>query len=396
MTHQGSHKLPLSLLILAKNEEKCLDFCLSSLKNFVKEIIVFDTGSRDRTIKVAKTHGAKVIEVPIDKNNRSNTRNRLIENASQPWILMFDADFRIADKDLPKLASIINHPKAKAYRLRIRNYSNNIPLFYHWKPCQNEYPKEEKFSKCFGYYDRKKIILFGNQPEIRCKGRIHDVVNHSIYENHLSILDSDILVHHFEFFKGTAHYLKKHAYYLELEKKEANEWSRDKHHYLNIVSDSILTNQNSSEARRWVRKLIKLDPRESQSWCLRAMIEMEAQRLNLAEKYLFKSVALQPLFSNLCLLGWLYLRKNDFDKSRLFLKKALKIQPNDPLAMNLLGILKERSGRYREALMLFKKASRIHPGYADAVFNQAVIYEKTGRSRQSRILYKKAKQLTAI
>ncbi len=396
MLHLRSPKLPISLLILTKNEELCLDFSLPSLKHVVKEIIIYDTGSSDRTIKVAKTHGAKVIEGPIDKKNRSNTRNRLIECATQPWILMFDGDFLIAKKDLPKLVSIINNPKADAYRLPIRYYSNNIPLFFDWKPCRNEYPREEKFSKYFGYYDAKKIVLFRNRPEIRCRGRIYDIVDASISENGFRMIESDIVVHHYELLKGMRHHMKKHAYYFNCTKKDVKEWPHDKIGYLNLLSDLILTNQNHPEANQWALELIKLDPYDNRSWWLRALIEMGNHRLGLAEKYLIKSVAIQPNFSNLCLLGWLYLRKNDFGKSQLFLIKALKKQPKHPLAINLLGILKERSGRYREALILFKKASRIHPGYADAVFNQAVIYEKIGRSKESRILHKKAKQLTVI
>ena len=50
----------LSILILAKNEEKFIGACLDSVKNIADEIIVIDDFSTDDTAAICKRHGAKI------------------------------------------------------------------------------------------------------------------------------------------------------------------------------------------------------------------------------------------------------------------------------------------------------------------------------------------------
>ena len=46
-------KLPISVCIIAKNEESRIEQCLSSVKPCGFEIVVVDTGSTDRTKEIA-------------------------------------------------------------------------------------------------------------------------------------------------------------------------------------------------------------------------------------------------------------------------------------------------------------------------------------------------------
>ena len=46
-------KLPISVCIIAKNEQKNIDRCLSSLAPYGFEIIIVDTGSTDQTKEIA-------------------------------------------------------------------------------------------------------------------------------------------------------------------------------------------------------------------------------------------------------------------------------------------------------------------------------------------------------
>ena len=50
----------ISVCLIAKNEERFLEQCLKSVKDFAWEIIVVDTGSTDRTVEIAKSFGAKI------------------------------------------------------------------------------------------------------------------------------------------------------------------------------------------------------------------------------------------------------------------------------------------------------------------------------------------------
>ena len=84
-------KLKISACYMLKNEEKNLPRSLDSVKNLVDEIIVVDTGSTDKTIEIANSYGANVIETPW-QDDFSTPRNMAIDAASGDWIIFLDAD----------------------------------------------------------------------------------------------------------------------------------------------------------------------------------------------------------------------------------------------------------------------------------------------------------------
>ena len=44
----------IALVMIVKNEERCLKRCLDSVKGIVDKIIIVDTGSQDRTLDIAR------------------------------------------------------------------------------------------------------------------------------------------------------------------------------------------------------------------------------------------------------------------------------------------------------------------------------------------------------
>ena len=52
--------LPISVCIIAKNEEKYIEKCLSALAPYGFEIILTDTGSTDRTVAIAGKYTDKI------------------------------------------------------------------------------------------------------------------------------------------------------------------------------------------------------------------------------------------------------------------------------------------------------------------------------------------------
>jgi glycosyltransferase involved in cell wall biosynthesis len=84
----------ISAVIITKNEEKILSSCLKAIK-WVDEIIVVDSGSTDKTIKIAKKFAAKV----YFKNweGYAAQKNFAISKARSTWILNIDADEVISE-----------------------------------------------------------------------------------------------------------------------------------------------------------------------------------------------------------------------------------------------------------------------------------------------------------
>lgn len=92
--------LPLTLLVMVRNEAANIAACLDSVP-FAQEKIVIDSGSEDGTREIAQAHGARVVEQPWLGYGRQ--RNFASTLAAHPWILFLDADERLS----PELASEI-------------------------------------------------------------------------------------------------------------------------------------------------------------------------------------------------------------------------------------------------------------------------------------------------
>lgn len=110
----------ISLCMIARNEEAFLDGCLSRVRPFVDEIILVDTGSTDRTMEIAKSHGATVLQRPWDEDF-SAPRNLAISRAGGDWILVLDADEYVEPDSLPRLREIARNGRASGYQMLFRN-----------------------------------------------------------------------------------------------------------------------------------------------------------------------------------------------------------------------------------------------------------------------------------
>jgi glycosyltransferase involved in cell wall biosynthesis len=83
----------VSVIILTKNEEQDLPACLASLA-WCTDLHVVDSGSTDRTLEVAREHGAAVLQNPFE--SFGSQRNWAIDHCDvrTDWILFLDADER--------------------------------------------------------------------------------------------------------------------------------------------------------------------------------------------------------------------------------------------------------------------------------------------------------------
>lgn len=81
----------IALTMIVKNEERCLARCLDSVAPWVDRMIVLDTGSTDRTMDIAREHGAEVFERRWT-NDFAAARNAALARSDADWNLVLDAD----------------------------------------------------------------------------------------------------------------------------------------------------------------------------------------------------------------------------------------------------------------------------------------------------------------
>lgn len=97
-------KRKLGLVMIVKNEERCLEKCLKAVRNLVDEIYITDTGSTDKTVEIAKKFGAHISHFEWI-NDFSAARNFSLEQSDCDWNLVLDADEYLIEgkrKDIDK------------------------------------------------------------------------------------------------------------------------------------------------------------------------------------------------------------------------------------------------------------------------------------------------------
>lgn len=112
--------LPISVCIIAKNEEKHIEECCRRLVPYGFEIVLADTGSSDRTIELALKYTDKIYHFEWC-GDFAAAKNFAMSKASHDWILSIDCDEYIESIDMDSLAACMKaHPDA-AGRILIRN-----------------------------------------------------------------------------------------------------------------------------------------------------------------------------------------------------------------------------------------------------------------------------------
>lgn len=126
-------KIPISVVVLTKNEESCIADCLNSIR-WADEIIVVDDESTDRTIKIAKDYTDKIFTRRMDVEGRH--RNWAYKQAKNNWVLSLDADEIVSDELRQELARAIKSLDFAAFSIPLRNFIGNYWVRYGgWYPA---------------------------------------------------------------------------------------------------------------------------------------------------------------------------------------------------------------------------------------------------------------------
>jgi glycosyltransferase involved in cell wall biosynthesis len=112
----------ISVLVLAKNEEQDLPGCLASV-SWSDDVHVLDSISSDRTVEIAREHGAKVTQRAFD--NWAAHQNWALANLRfrHPWVFYIDADERPTPALRDSMLAAVQMPgEAIAFRVERRDF----------------------------------------------------------------------------------------------------------------------------------------------------------------------------------------------------------------------------------------------------------------------------------
>ncbi|MBR4642909.1 MAG: glycosyltransferase [Selenomonadaceae bacterium] len=151
-------KIKISACYMVKNAAQDLRLSLESVKNFVDEIIVVDTGSTDSTVEVAEEFGAKIFHEAW-QDDFSAPRNVALREAAGDWIVFLDADEYFINGTAKNLRAVI----------KLAQKANVQGLSINWVNVDKDAGNKIINS---GYVLR----MFENAPNIHYVGKIHEDV----------------------------------------------------------------------------------------------------------------------------------------------------------------------------------------------------------------------------
>jgi glycosyltransferase involved in cell wall biosynthesis len=193
-------KIPISVLIPAKNEEDNLSTCLESV-NLADEVFVVDSQSSDRSIAIAESYGAKVVQFHF--NGRwPKKKNWALENLPfrNEWVLIVDCDERIPPELWAEIATAIQDPNYNGYYLNRRVFFLNK-----WIQHGGRYPdwNLRLFKHQQGRYENLSTEEVPNTGD-------NEVHEHVILQGQVGYLKNDML---HEDFRDIYHWLERHNRY---------------------------------------------------------------------------------------------------------------------------------------------------------------------------------------
>ena len=388
----------VSACMIVKNEEELLPECLQSIRDWVDEIIVIDTGSSDRTVEIAREYGAQVLFQEWE-GDFSKHRNFSLEQATCDYVFIIDADERIFEADVPLIKRIINEDKHPIISINVFNV--------------------------YGANQRRTTFL----PSVRIFRRDLELRYDGIVHNRLSLPEGAHVAR-------TAVRLKHLGYDLSKEKMEAKYWRSRKllEKQLDENPDDVFAlfnyaqllrgegekfpKHNAQAILKAAGQAVKLtDPKDHTTrhlhlMCLDQMgwtyghIGEYDKALEICDRALaIRSDYLDPLM----LRGHIYSWTKEYDKAEEHFHKYIEVQakydPNQEVenlilvhpdsrptafySIAVISLLKENKSKAREYL---HKVTEVDPDYLDAWFKLGQIYLNDGEEPDARRCFERQLQ----
>lgn len=165
--------LPLSICVIARNEEANLPQLLASVAPLEAEVVVVDTGSTDATASIATEAGAKLFRWAW-RDDFAAARNTSLGHATRPWILWLDADDRLPAASLDPLRALALQPAERAYSFVVKNTT------------------DEGFSGT----EFSQLRMFPNRRDLRFTGAVHEQVLPSLLAAGVPVSSQPLVIHH--------------------------------------------------------------------------------------------------------------------------------------------------------------------------------------------------------
>ena len=378
----------ISLCMIARNEEKFLRSCLNSVTGLVKEIILVDTGSTDKTVDIAREFGAKVYYFQWC-DDFSAARNFSIDKATGDWILILDADEELDRTTIGEIKkSLTEADNGTAYFFKVINYldKSNDP----------------------GNSAEVRIIrLFPNREDVRYKNLIHEEI-YSKKDGELKRIVCNAIIYHHGYTDSLHKERNKGERNINLLLKSIEKDPKNPFNYYNIgvsyyvqnrLEDCIKSFKTAQETCDYPGESVYLP--SSYSLCAAALCRLG--RYEEAKEQALKGIELSPLFYEAHFnLGKACVGLKQNEEARNAFNMAISSASTNQFAVMdrgtggwkaccELGLIYLEEDKPSEALKHFNNGLTMFPDSDKLLINAAHCYRKLKFYDHSRDYFEKAR-----
>jgi len=178
----------ISAVVITFNEEGKIEAALQSVGGVASEIIVVDSHSTDRTVKLARRYTDRVFERTW--TNYADQKNFANSHASHPWILSLDADERLSPGLREELLGLMNdEPSCSGFSMpRQVFYLGKWLKHSGWYPDRRIRLFRQDQAHWEGEYVHEKLVVAGSVLKLK------EAIHHFTYRN---ISDHLARINHF-------------------------------------------------------------------------------------------------------------------------------------------------------------------------------------------------------
>ncbi len=378
----------ISLCMIVKNEEAFLADALRSVAGVVDELCIVDTGSTDRTVEIARAHGARVVDVAWN-DDFAQARNAALAMATRRWIFVLDADERLDPASHDALRAIGALPAGHRGK---------------WLTCRNLTDD----CKGSGAMTNALVRIFPNDPRIRYRNPIHEFIACDGFDGGLPADRTTIEIVHHGYLSGVVIGRNKSERNLRLSRLAAEREPGDAFHHYNLGMALILSGERDAAIAALERmlELTRSSPRGYRIHALVTLADLYAEHrsdLPSALRLVRECIALVPNYSNAHFShGKLLARSGDLYEARNAFARAIAAGAHDReqfvvddeiaiwKAHSEIGATLMREHRYAKALAWFELAAQARPAAQPLVINRAKCHEALADLAAARQLFEAA------
>lgn len=289
----------ISLCMIVKNEEDCLDRVLNCAKKFADEIIIVDTGSADKTIEIAKSFTDKVFQFKWF-DDFSMARNFAFSKATSDYQMWLDADDIVTDENIKKINLL-------------KNSNLDADVFM----C--------KYSMNFDDDNRPRLSFYRERILKRTKNFKWQGVVHEVIVPEGKIFQTDIEIEHRKIHPTLE---KRNLLIYENALKNGKKFNAREQYY---YSRELFYNFRLKDAEKNLKKFLKMNgypPDDYDAHLLLSEIFVAQGDFLAGRDILIDCLKKHPPESELfCKLGYVCENLNDLESAIFFFKSALLCPP---------------------------------------------------------------------